>query len=237
MTTHSEHDRLNAIAIQSQYAQDVYIATLEHCFDILKRFLQVGRTLELGPAEGMMTDRLYRLSHELTVVEGASRFCNEISARCPEAEIVNCLFEDYQPTRRFQNIVLGHVLEHVVDPVDLLRRAGTWLAPGGTIFAAVPNSHSLHRQAAVIMGLLPSEDALNELDVQHGHRRVYSPESLRRDFDDAKLTIDVFGGYFVKANSQAQLARISNAEMIKAFCVLGELYPDISAEIYVVARQ
>ncbi|NBR68254.1 MAG: methyltransferase domain-containing protein, partial [Actinobacteria bacterium] len=49
---------------------------------------------------------------------------------------------------------MGHVLEHVLDPLDAVQRAYAWLRPGGMVLAAVPNARSLHRQAAVSMGLL-----------------------------------------------------------------------------------
>jgi 2-polyprenyl-3-methyl-5-hydroxy-6-metoxy-1,4-benzoquinol methylase len=231
----SEIERLNRIASKSLYAQDLYLLTLDHAVEILCRHLRQGPILEMGPAEGKMTDRLYRLGHPLTVVEGAARFCEEIALRCPEVNVVHSLFEEYEPAEPFRTIVLGHVLEHVADPVRLLRQVKSWLTSDGIIFAAVPNSRSLHRQAAVTMGLLPFEEALNELDIHHGHRRVYNPETFRRDFIEATLNIQAFGGYFVKVASQGQLAEISTAEMIDAFCRVGERYPDIAAELYIVA--
>src|SRR5208283_402243 len=109
-----------------------------------------------------------------TVVEGAETFCQAIRERHPEVEVVHCLFEDYAPPCGYQNIILGHVMEHVENPVALLRRVRTWLAPGGRIMAAVPNSRSLHRQGATLMGLLPFEEAMNERDLHYGHRRIYN---------------------------------------------------------------
>lgn len=41
-----------------------------------------------------------------------------------------------------------------------------------------PNCRSIHRQAAVITGLLKSEDELNDLDRHRGHPRVFNPESF-----------------------------------------------------------
>ena len=37
-------------------------------------------------------------------------------------------------------------------------------------FCAVPNSRSLHRQAAVILKILKQENQLNASDKHHGHR-------------------------------------------------------------------
>ncbi len=71
------------------------------------------------------------------------------------------------------------------DPVAILKLARTWLSEKGRILAAVPNSRSLHRQAAVLMSLLETEDSMSELDFHHGHRRIYNPESFRTEFKKA----------------------------------------------------
>jgi len=232
-----EQARLNAIAERSLYSQQVYDLTVEHAFEILRRHLRPGPILEMGPAEGTMTAMLAGLDRPLTLVEGSERFCADLVARYPQAEVVCSLFETFEPTQAYGTIVLGHVLEHVEAPVELLRRVKGWLAPGGAVFSAVPNSASLHRQAGVLMGMLPREDALNDLDRAHGHRRVYDPAGLRRDIEAAGLRVEATGGYFMKLTSQGQLAQIATPEMIRAFCALGERYPDTAAEIYAVATR
>jgi 2-polyprenyl-3-methyl-5-hydroxy-6-metoxy-1,4-benzoquinol methylase len=170
------------------------------------------------------------------VVDGSSTFCRELAARFPAVTVVNALFEEYAPAQPFDTVVLGHVLEHVIDPVGLLERIRGWVAPGGVLLATVPNAHSLHRQAAVLMGLLPTEDALNEADHHYGHRRVYDLAALRADFDAAGWTIATSGGYWLKPVSNAQIAEHWTPEMLAAFLELGERYPDEAAEIYVVAE-
>jgi hypothetical protein len=87
------------------------------------------------------------------------------------------------------------------------------------------------------MGLLPAENALNVTDVHHGHRRVFDPESFRGAFVQAALHIEVFGGYWLKPVSNAQIEGHWTAEMIEAFMQIGERYPDIAGEIYVVGTQ
>ena len=131
---------------------------------------------------------------------------------------------------------MGHVLEHVIDPVSIIELAAKWLAPGGCIFAAVPNSRSIHRQAAVTMGLLEQEDSMSELDIRHGHRRVFNPETFRACFTMAGMTIDSFGGYWLKPVSNSQIEETWTSDMLNAFLHLGERYPDIASENYVVAR-
>ncbi|MDA5192507.1 class I SAM-dependent methyltransferase [Govanella unica] len=230
-----EKTRLADIASQSLYCAGVNRDTIVHCFDIFKRFMNNGSILEMGPAEGIMTDLLVDLPNSLTVVEGSEIFCQSLTKRHPSINVVHALFEEYKPTQKFDNIILGHVLEHVEDPVDILRHARNWLTPTGQILAAVPNSRSLHRQAAVIMEMLSFEEQLNEPDRHHGHRRVYNPETYRRDFLAAGLKIKQFGGYWMKPLSNKQIEDSWSPELLKAFMTLGERYPDIAGEIYVVA--
>lgn len=231
-----EHHRLDNISAQSLYAAGPSSAMVRYSLRVAERHFVPGSVLELGPAEGVMTELLAAMGRPLTVVEGSAQFCESLRARFLAANVVHALFEEFAPKEQFDNILLGHVLEHVQDPVAILKSVRTWLKPTGKLFAAVPNARSIHRQAAVIMGMLPQEDALNSMDIHHGHRRVFNPESFRNVFYQSGLAIDVFGGYWLKPVSNGQIEQSWTPQMLDAFMQLGERYPDIAAEIYVVAR-
>jgi 2-polyprenyl-3-methyl-5-hydroxy-6-metoxy-1,4-benzoquinol methylase len=236
--TSTEYDRLAAIAEDSWYARGANAATIRHSAQIWRRYWRGGGSaLELGPAEGIMTDVIKDEFDSLTVVDGSEAFCIDLRKRYPTASVVHSLFEEYEPDQQFDGIILGHVLEHVDDPSELLRRVAGWLTTEGSVYAAVPNARSLHRQAAVLMGLLSSIYELNDTDRHHGHRRVYDPESLQADFGSAGLKVDVFGGYWLKPVSNSQIEQTWTEDMLTAFMKLGERFPDIAGEIYVVASR
>lgn len=232
-----EKKKLQRISESSLYSAGVMSAAISYCFRILKRNLVGETVLEMGPAEGVMTELLVGTDMTITLVEGSALFCDSLRQRFPKAQVVNKLFEEFEPEGAFDNIIMGHVLEHVQDPIAIIAKASSWLRPGGRIFAAVPNSRSLHRQAAVVMGLLPCEDTLNELDLHHGHRRVFNPETFRSAFTQAGLKVDVFGGYWLKPLANSQIEASWAPAMVEAYMQLGERYPDIAAEIYVVATK
>ncbi len=232
--SHSQKS-LQKIAEHSLYANGVSRAMVEYSFVVFSKYLRRGNILELGPAEGVMTDLFVKAGRDVTVVEGAEKFCNDLTQRHPSIKVHHSMFEDFKTDQKFNNIVLGHVLEHVDNPVKVLKYVKKFLKKSGVILVAVPNANSIHRQAAVAMGLLKKENALNELDIHHGHQRVYSIPELRKDFEKAGLKVKKISGYWLKPVSNKQIDESWTAEMIAAFMKLGEKYPDISAEIFIVA--
>lgn len=234
--TESEKTRLDSIASVSKYAMGANAYTISYSGQIFLRYMQDGNVLEMGPAEGLMTDILYPHFPDYTVVDGAEKFVNALTEKYPGIKGTVSLFEDFESTEKYQNIILGHVLEHVEDPVSILKKCRELLAEGGTVLAAVPNCNSIHRQAAVIMGMLSSTKELNETDKYHGHRRVYNYGEFKADFLDAGFSIKKSGGYWLKPLSNRQIEETWNDAMIGAFMELGESYPDIAAEIYVIAE-
>lgn len=230
-----EHARLEQIATRSIYAEGVNAALIRYGASIFSRSWRGTSALELGPAEGLATDLLAAAFPDLTLVDGSERFTTQLRERFPQATVVRSLFEDWEPARRFDQILLGHVLEHVEDPVALLGRVATWLEPGGRIQMSTPNSRSLHRQAGVLLGQLRTARDFSEKDVAHGHRRIYDPDSLRADVMAAGLRIEAEGGWLLKPVSDAQIESDWSAELLHAYMRLGERYPDIAANIYVIA--
>jgi len=234
----SEDKRLQRVAKDSWYKKGIAPETILYSGNIFCRHIRKGSAvLELGPAEGAMTGLLLKRTKDLTVVEGAPEFCKILRKNYPNLKIQRSLFENFEPSRRYDAIVMGHVLEHVVDPGLILERAAKWLTKNGKIMAAVPNAWSVHREAAVIMKLIPSVYHLNESDLHHGHRRVFDPKSLRATFESAGLSVDVMGGYWLKPVSNAQIESSWTPLMLKAFMRLGEKHPDIAAEIYIISSR
>jgi 2-polyprenyl-3-methyl-5-hydroxy-6-metoxy-1,4-benzoquinol methylase len=204
-------------------------------YQTMKRHLKGPYGLELGPAEGHMTQFLLQDFEQLTIVDGAADLL-----RCiPEAKNlvkVHALFEDYEPTRRFDTVLMEHILEHVEAPVALLSRARKWLAPGGRLLIGVPNAHSIHRLVAVKMGLLKDPCELNERDHHLGHRRVYTPAALRRDVEAADIEVIETGGVFFKPLSNQQIQDNWSEAMIQGFYDLGNDFPALAAELYCVCQ-
>lgn len=222
------------VARTFDYFDGVCASAADYSLGIVKRHLSGRSILEVGPADGYMTRGLPK-EFDLTLVEPSDTLSQKLRQSFPHANVVTALAEEFTPSGRFDNILLCHVLDHVRDPVPIVRRAAAWLNPGGKIIAIAPNSDSLHRQAAVLMDLLPAANAFSERDQVQGKRRIFNREEFRRLFSDAGLNIQFFGGYWLKPVSNSQIEQHWTPEMIEAFFVLGERYPEIAAEMCLVA--
>lgn len=232
----NEHERVESLSewyLKEQLDFDKRLIRFR--YETIKPKLVGSRGLELGPAEGEMTQFLINDFKQLTIVEGAA----DLLAQIPEhANLikVHTLFEEFQPEHPFDSIILEHVLEHVDDPVGLLNRVKNWLSPNGKLFLGVPNGNSIHRLVAVKMGLLDCPCHLNSRDHALGHRRVYTPETLRADIEKSGFKVLEMGGVYFKPLSNKQIQDHWSEEMIQGFYELGKDFPQFAAEIYVVCN-
>jgi len=210
-----------------------------YCLDTLKDYFKGETCLELGCAGGLWTEHLVNYFKRVIAVDGDLELVRETRNRIKSnnLEVVCSLFEELESNEKFDTILMAHILEHVADPILILRKAKNWLNDDGVILVVVPNANSLHRQAGVKMGLLKRIDELNEVDKKIGHRRVYTWETLKRDIESTGLKIKKMGGIFLKPLTNAQIEAWFTKEMMDAFYELGKEYPEIAAEIYVVCEK
>jgi len=233
MTEDSRVERLSGWYLEEQLDFDKRLIRFR--YQTLRPHLQGPEGLELGPAEGEMTQFLVADFDNLTVVEGSEDLLAQIPGH-PNLTKIHSLFENFKPSVQFNTIIMEHILEHVHSPVPLLMKVKEWLMPGGQILIGVPNANPIHRLAAVKMGLLEKESDLNQRDYALGHRRVYTHETLRRDLDGAGLDVIEMGGVLLKPLSNKQIQDNWTEEMIEGFYALGKDFPQNAAEIYAIVR-
>jgi 2-polyprenyl-3-methyl-5-hydroxy-6-metoxy-1,4-benzoquinol methylase len=232
----SERARLEEIAgWYSSRDWGFYTRLIHYTYRSIKPFLHGADGMEMGSADGEMTKFLREDFDRLHVLDASEDFVETAKSSGDNVSGSVGLFEEFETDLRFDTIVASHVLEHLVDPVLVVRRAREWLAPAGRLIVVVPNADSLHRRLGVKLGLLPATDALNEQDVGIHHRRVYRRETLEADLVAAGLEVTDRGGVFLKTLSNAQMQEFGDA-VVEGFYELGKDFPDLCSEIYAVAR-
>ncbi len=206
-------------------------------------FFRTGAALELGSFKGDFTERLLAHFDDVTCVEASDVAIAEAQRRLGgRASFVHSTFESAVLPRRYPNVILTHVLEHLDDPVALLRQIENgWLAPGGRLFLACPNANAPSRQIAVKMGLIAHNAAVTPAEAAHGHRRTYALDTLERDAVAAGLRVVHRSGVFFKALANFQWDRLLQTDIVSPQYLegcyqLGQQYPDLCASIFLVCE-
>jgi 2-polyprenyl-3-methyl-5-hydroxy-6-metoxy-1,4-benzoquinol methylase len=207
-------------------------------------FFRHGSLLELGSFQGKFTKRLLPFFSDATCVEASGEAIamarSEIGAA---ATFVHSVFEKVVLPKKYDNIVLTHVLEHVDDPVLVLKRINNeWLSDKGRLFLVCPNANAPSRQIAVKMGLISHNSAITRAEAEHGHRRTYALDTLERDAATAGLKVVVRSGIFFKALANFQWDRLLTTDIISKDYLegcyqLGQVYPDLCASIFLLCEK
>ena len=192
--------------------------------------------LVLGAATGAWIGPLLAKVDQLDIVDAVVETVDRLTSTHPGVICGHvALFERFEPSRRYDTVILGHVLEHVFDPRLVLSRVRGWLCPGGRVIVAVPNARSLHRWLGVELGLLESLTAFSPADRAVGHRRVYTREALTVDMEAAGLRVTMMSGLVLKPLSNAQMDTWS-PEMRCAWRTLGDLLPEYACVLLCLAE-
>ena len=207
-------------------------------------FLLPGNVLELGSFQGDFTKRLLHFSNDITCVEASGNAIAKAKERLQASvNFHNATFEEVDLPSRYNNIILTHVLEHLDDPVGILKRlCDEWLTEDGRLFLACPNANAPSRQIAVKMGLISHNSAVTPAEQAHGHRITYTLDTLERDVTAAGLAPMHRTGVFFKALANFQWDRLLGTDIISEGYLegcyqLGQQYPDLCSSIVLICER
>lgn len=195
--------------------------------------------LELGIGHGFSTNRFSQHFARHVVIDGSSSVIEQFQAQYPDSkvEVVESYFEHFESDTRFDLIVMGFILEHVEDPQVVLQRFKQFLAPGGRCFVLVPNGEWLHRRFGHAAGLLDDMMKLGQGDLELGHQRAYSCESLTRELNEAGYKVVRKEGLFLKPFTTSQLLKLDLSDAVtQAMCTVGIDYPELSCALMFEAQ-
>jgi len=245
MTTSRDYDAESRDAATHRYTYD-FDREVMHPYMIrsFEPLFRKGSMLELGSFKGDFTARLLPYFDDVTCVEASDDALKVARGKLGDGvKLVHATFETVSLPARYDNVVLTHVLEHLDDPVGVLRRVNEeWLTEEGRLFLVVPNANAPSRQIAVHMGLISHNAAVTPAEAEHGHRRTYSLDTLESDVVASGLKVIHRSGIFFKALANFQWDRLMATDIIsKAYldgCYdLGQRYPDLCSSLLLVCER
>lgn len=206
-------------------------------------FFKKGNCLELGSFKGDFTKRLLPYFGDITCVEASDKAISEAKQHLPNVQFVQSLFEEVNLPIKYDNVILTHVLEHLDNPVAILKRINIeWLADDGRLFLVCPNANAPSRQIAVKMGLISHNTAITPAEEDHGHRITYTLDTLERDAIAGGLKVVYRSGIFFKALANFQWDRLLSTDIISEAYLdgcfqLGQQYPDLCSSIFLMCEK
>lgn len=135
-------------------------------------------------------------------------------------------------------VICSSLLHEVPSSTELLTAILAVMGPQTRLHINVPNSESLHRRLALVMGLIPDTKTMSERNKTHMQHRVYDKDSLKAGLAAIGLNIVEEGGYLIKPFTHAQMQCIVpelGEGVMNGLFKLGEQLPELASEIWVEA--
>ncbi len=190
--------------------------------------------LELGLGHGITATTFSPHFKRHVIIDASPAVIANFKQHHPDAkmEIVESYFETFSTSERFDVIVFGYILEHVEDPIQVLRHFRQFLQPNGLMFVTVPNAEVLNRKLGHLAGMLPDMQALSDHDLLLGHKRYYTVNSLKNDVEKAGYVVKRTEGIYLKPLTTSQMLSLNlDLCIINALCQVGIDYPELSCGI------
>ena len=245
MSTKRNYNKELHDVVDRRYGYDFDFDVMQpYMLKTFEPFFRTGSLLELGSHKGVFTKRFLPFFNDITCVEASDEAMEQARKQLGSGvKFINALFEEVTLPTRYDHVVMTHVLEHLDDPVRVLKRVNDeWLADGGRFFLVCPNAHAPSRQIAVKMGLISHNAAVTPAESKHGHRITYSLDTLERDAVAAGLKVVHRSGIFFKALANFQWDRllqtdIISKEYLEGCYALGQQYPDLCSSIFLLCEK
>ncbi len=152
--------------------------------------------LDVGCAEGGFSTTLRAAlgsSARLVGIDAVPEVAEVARRRSEFDEVLTGFYPDVllETRESFDLVVFNDVLEHIIDPWEVLRRTKDLLTADGRVLASIPNVRFL----SVLVGLARGRFDYEETGVlDRSHLRFFTRHSIEEMFRGAGFTIEVITG-------------------------------------------
>jgi SAM-dependent methyltransferase len=181
--------------------------------DVTRHFPPEARLLDVGCGTGWLADHF----RDYTGLDGSPDAVAAATARDRNVRLHDVAEPLPVEDASFDGVVMKDLLEHVPDPVALVREVHRVLRPGGRVFASSP-------------------DAQRWVWDDYTHRRPFTRKSFRLLFADQGLTVEHVGYESVAPGVGIVSARTRRKRRPRLFAALAWL-PLMRRNVWLTARR
>lgn len=211
--------------------------------------LGVGKSLlDIGCGVGQFTPMFLSKFERVVGLDPSEEYLKEARKAAKKSdyniEYVQGLGETFKLNEKFDTITMNMLLEHVDDPIILLKNCKRHLKKGGRILAQVPNANSITRRLGILMGIIDNINHISDKERNfYGHQRVYTIRTLEEDCKKAGLKVVEKGGLLFKPLPNKTLLKICKEngkewtdKFMNALVEFGKDRPEDCADLYIACE-
>jgi len=201
---------------------------------IVDKFSNNISVLDLGLGHGITANFFSKHFVDYTILEGSQEIINKYREEFPEntANIINTFFENFDTDKHYDLIIMGFILEHVENPIQIMNKYKKFLKStmgGGSMILSVPNAEAMNRRLGYYAGFLDNITKLSDYDRELGHLRYYKIDTFKNDIEKCGLKIKNIEGIYLKPFTTKQIMTLDfDKKVLDALCMLGINYPELS---------
>jgi len=212
-------------------------------FPIIPKWYSCGKLLDIGCGNGYFLYMMKKVGWDVYGVEIDEKAANYAKKNYNLPIFIGSLEEANFSKGFFDVITMNHIIEHVYNPITLLRKAHEILIPGGYIYLRTPNLESLAHK------LFKSNCFF--LDAPR-HLWLWSKNSIVKIFEREKFNIvknETSNFYAATIYDQSKLIKKQGrADLNRNITIAGKIFSkfehllkilkiDIGEDIYLIARK
>ncbi|VVN09667.1 Ubiquinone biosynthesis O-methyltransferase [Pseudomonas fluorescens] len=203
---------------------------------------QPGSLLDVGCGEGFVLRFFERLGWQVQGIDysraGVQQVNPDYARHVEQGDVFELLEARIASEKHYDLVWLGNVLEHVLDPVSLLRSLRRLVAPGGLLVVTVPNDGSAFHEELYAQGAIPDRFWIAVPD----HLSYFTADSLRQTAEATQweclamqgdFPIDLFlaheGSNYVADRSQGPAAHRARLMLER---LIGQAGIEVSSRFY-----
>lgn len=129
-----------------------------------------SKILDIGSGYGFFIGGMFKEKFDVTGIE-VSKERRKISKKISNAPVINVNLNNSTDIEKYDFVVIFHVLEHLVNPVDFLKKVKKIMKPKGKILIEVPNLKDFQ---------LCQNKFYRNWYWQRAHLHYFSPKALKK---------------------------------------------------------
>jgi 2-polyprenyl-3-methyl-5-hydroxy-6-metoxy-1,4-benzoquinol methylase len=185
------------------------------------------RIFEGGVSSGYVSRRFVECGRRVDGAELDPLAARQAEAVCERVWVGDIAELDVDELPTYDVLLFGDTLEHLADPVGLLRRLRPKLTPGGTLVVSIPNVANWSMRLRLLLGRF---DYTERGILDRTHLRFYTKRTARRMIEDA-------GFELARLQAAVPVPLLTTGALSRLAYLVGNLWPSLFAYTFVITAR